>query len=121
LDDIRLAMVWSLQDEGDRNWKIEYGMRLGAALLWFWHIRTREEEGYHWLEQLLDHEPEKTPDLLIETSDIHVVKMVRAKALMVASWLFRRSGRKPGSQLVADDLLSESQNLYLEMGLEGRR
>ena len=47
LDNLRLALGWSLE----RN--VLAGLRLGAALLWYWAWRTHRAEGVSWMEKLL--------------------------------------------------------------------
>jgi predicted ATPase/class 3 adenylate cyclase len=45
LDNLRLALEWGLQTDVDKE------LRLAAAMMWFWHIRTRHSEGTDWLER----------------------------------------------------------------------
>ena len=52
LDNLRLALEWSLESE-DSRLGIEVGLRIASALLWFWHPRSRHNEGIEWLERLL--------------------------------------------------------------------
>ena len=47
LDNLRLALEWSLSGS------YEKGMRLAAALHWFWYMRDHGAEGLDWLEKLL--------------------------------------------------------------------
>lgn len=47
LDNLRLALEWSLYG------RTQDGLEMGAALLWFWHIRGHGTEGIDWLERLL--------------------------------------------------------------------
>ena len=114
LGNIRLALDWSISSPtsiGDEriSWLTDQGLRLGAALMWFWHCRENKEEGSHWLNSLLalqtDQEliPEKT--------------LVRAKALFVAGYLEKHLGEI----LKASELLLESQILYKELGSQGKK
>ena len=61
LDNLRIVLEWSLA--GD----MEDGLRLAAALMWFWHIRGYAPEGAEWLERLLEadarHRSERTAEL----------------------------------------------------------
>ncbi len=70
IDNIRQALDWSLVG-GRMDWKppgqellrekddrqihrVEAGLRLASALMWFWHIRNRWPEGVEWLEKLFE-------------------------------------------------------------------
>jgi predicted ATPase/DNA-binding XRE family transcriptional regulator len=46
-DNLRAALAWSLTSEP------ETGLRLAAALEWFWHMRVYWTEGWDWLKKLL--------------------------------------------------------------------
>jgi predicted ATPase/class 3 adenylate cyclase len=48
LDNIRAALEWSLGGE-----EAERGLRLAAALWWFWGVRAHGIEGREWLERAL--------------------------------------------------------------------
>ncbi len=48
-DNLRAALTWSQTEGGD----LEQGLKLGAALWWFWHLRSYEREGWDWLSALL--------------------------------------------------------------------
>ncbi len=50
LDDLRLALEWSLVGHGH----LDEGLRLVSALMWFWHIREHGIEAVEWFEKLLD-------------------------------------------------------------------
>jgi tetratricopeptide (TPR) repeat protein len=47
-DNLRAALLWSLE-----SGEAELGLRLGAALLWFWSARGYWREGARWLEEAL--------------------------------------------------------------------
>jgi len=47
-DNLRAALLWSLE-----SGEAELGLRLGAALLWFWSARGHWSEGARWLEEAL--------------------------------------------------------------------
>jgi DNA-binding CsgD family transcriptional regulator/Tfp pilus assembly protein PilF len=47
-DNISAALSWSLE-----SGEAELGLRLGAALLWFWSARGYWSEGARWLEEVL--------------------------------------------------------------------
>lgn len=63
LDNIRAALAWSLQ-----GGTVESGLRIAAALRFFWEYRSHNLEGSTWLERLL-------------VVDQAVSPIVRAKAL----------------------------------------
>jgi predicted ATPase/DNA-binding CsgD family transcriptional regulator len=52
-DNIRAALSWSVES---RN--IEAGLRIATAIFQFWVIRDYAEEGFAWLEGLLEHASE---------------------------------------------------------------
>ena len=51
-DNLRAALEWSLTDARDA----EAGMRLSAALAYFWRARDYVAEGSRWLERALSHD-----------------------------------------------------------------
>lgn len=46
---LRAALTWCASDEGDVGW----GLRLAAALPWFWYFRSHVREGREWLATML--------------------------------------------------------------------
>jgi predicted ATPase/DNA-binding SARP family transcriptional activator len=48
-DNLRLALAWSLSSAGD----VALGLRLAAALEWFWNLRGLSGEGRGWIKNLL--------------------------------------------------------------------
>jgi non-specific serine/threonine protein kinase len=69
-DNLRAALAWSLETDAT-----EAGLRLVAALWWFWWMRGYVREGRTWIEQILAL-PTAAPSTI-----------VRAKALRAAGWL----------------------------------
>jgi predicted ATPase/class 3 adenylate cyclase/Tfp pilus assembly protein PilF len=69
-DNMRSALSWSLEQDQDS----ELGLRLAAALGWFWYLRGYLSEGRRWLEETL------------AKSD-RTSKAVRARALYMLTWL----------------------------------
>jgi non-specific serine/threonine protein kinase len=68
-DNLRAALAWGVEhDPRDR------GLRLAAALTWFWLMHSHIEEGCGWLTRALETAPDAPP-------------AVRAKALRGAGWL----------------------------------
>jgi tetratricopeptide (TPR) repeat protein len=51
LDNLRAALAWGLGAAGEAG----IGVRLGAALWWFWPHQGRLPEGREWLDQALRH------------------------------------------------------------------
>lgn len=79
-DNLRAAMGWALEKGA-----IEKGLRIGAALLWFWYDSGHITEANGWLERLLD---ASLPD---------VSGSVRAKAMLAAGVLARQLGDFDGA------------------------
>jgi predicted ATPase len=52
-DNLRAALIWALEDSGDRM----PGVRLAGALGWFWHFRGHWPEGRRWLARALAAQP----------------------------------------------------------------
>ncbi len=50
LENLRLALEWSLAG------RLQDGLRLASALMWFWHFHNRDLEGTQWLTKLLEAE-----------------------------------------------------------------
>ena len=113
LDNLRLALAWSLEGKGKAGWNPELGLRLAAALQWFWHCRGWHEEGLEWLERLLLAEAEAPGEIPAPFAQVKT----RAWALRVAGyfafclWDFRKAA-----------VLSErSRNIFASLGPEGKR
>jgi predicted ATPase/class 3 adenylate cyclase len=60
LDNIRAALAWSATGPNAAT-----GLRLGASLWWYWHMRGLESEGRRWLDQALARRAEVSPDVLV--------------------------------------------------------
>src|SRR5437762_302200 len=94
-DNLRAVMDWCQTAAGDA----ETGLRLAAALDWFWHLGGHMVEGAGRLETALAHSPAAAP-------------AARAKALYVAgrlTWML-------GNHTVARQRLEESVTLCRELG-----
>jgi non-specific serine/threonine protein kinase len=72
-ENLRAALTWSLEDD------LTTGLRLGAALWWFWFARRYLAEGRQWLEDLLD----RTAG---DESNV-ATKVLRGRAHLGAAWL----------------------------------
>jgi predicted ATPase/class 3 adenylate cyclase len=112
LDNLRLALAWSLERKGQPGWNPEPGLRLAAALLWFWHCRGRQEEGIQWLELLLAGEAEERGDRPLTPERTRC----RARALYVAAY----SANLVGEPTKSARLGAESIELYRSLGADGR-
>lgn len=106
LDNIRLALEWSLARREDE------GLRLAAALLWFWHIRGHGREGIDWLKQLLS-----TGKIAAGSDTPPSHQLIRARALIAAGFLSQFQLQT--GQDVA--LLEEAVGLLRQVGPSGRR
>jgi predicted ATPase/class 3 adenylate cyclase len=60
LDNIRAALAWSTTGPDAAT-----GLRLGASLWWYWHMRGLESEGRRWLDESLARRAEVSPDVLV--------------------------------------------------------
>ena len=93
-DNLRTALDWSITSQVP-----EVGLRLGAALWFFWHIRHYIREGLEWLDKLLALAPDAPP-------------MVRSKALFAAGWLAQNNRELRR----AEDLAEASLQLARQIG-----
>lgn len=98
LDNLRAALSYLLE-RGERGESNEMALRLGAALSWFWSVRSHQLEGWTFLERAL------------ERSE-GVAVAVRAKALYVAGQLAWRVGNLNRSE----ELCQQSLALFREGG-----
>jgi predicted ATPase/DNA-binding SARP family transcriptional activator/Tfp pilus assembly protein PilF len=112
LDNLRLALAWSLDGRGRPGWDPEPGLRLAAALWWFWHCRGRQDEGIHWLELLLAGEMEERADRPLTPERTRC----RARALYVAAWSTELIMEITKSRKFSE----ESCELYRSLGANGR-
>ena len=101
-DNLREGLRWA-QEAGD----VERGLRLSAALCWFWWMRGYLGEGRRWVEGFLSEDSRST-------SRPAGVVLSRAKALYGAGELAFGQGDLPR----AAQLLEESLLLYRELGDE---
>jgi tetratricopeptide (TPR) repeat protein len=112
LDNLRLALAWSLEGRGRPGWDPVPGLRLASALKWFWHCRGRQDEGIHWLEMLLAGELEERGMRPLSSERTRC----RAKGLEVAAW----SAGLIDETTKANKFAAESCELYQSLGAEGR-
>jgi predicted ATPase/DNA-binding SARP family transcriptional activator len=112
LENLRLALAWSLEGKGRPGWNPEPGLRLVAALDHYWLIGGHPDEGIQWLELLLAGEVEErgTRPLTPERT------RRRAKALQVISVLVYLSNE----HTKAGKLSAECRELYQSLGADGK-
>jgi predicted ATPase/DNA-binding SARP family transcriptional activator/DNA-binding CsgD family transcriptional regulator len=92
-DNMRATLSWVLE-----RGKAELGMRLGAALWRFWHIRGYLSEGIRCMERVLaSGDPEASP--------------VRVKALEGMGWLTQGQGDTTLAEATYEEMLELSQEL----------
>jgi predicted ATPase/DNA-binding CsgD family transcriptional regulator len=97
IDNIRAALAWALTAPG----RVADGLRLASAPRWFWHQRSRHQEGRRWLAALLARADGAPP-------------AIRAQALTTAGLLaYQQSGPD-----AAADLLEQSVPLCRVAGAE---
>jgi non-specific serine/threonine protein kinase len=85
---LHAALSWSL--EGCEN---EMGLRLAAALGWFWQLRVHLQEGSQWFERLLD-------------ANVGASDSVRAKAMHRASEIETQLNHSARAQKLAEESLA---------------
>jgi predicted ATPase/DNA-binding SARP family transcriptional activator len=118
LTNLRLALEWSLESAEEPERSLEAGLRIAAALHWFWNCRGRQYEGLRWLERLLPAEAEarRLASSANEMSLSPGWVKVRAWALMVAGHLEYQLADAPKFY----EYLDESRDLFLDLGGEGK-
>jgi tetratricopeptide (TPR) repeat protein len=77
LDNLRVALEWSLVEH------IDPGRKILADMFWFWHIRSYFREGTSWANKLLDDMVEKRS--LSSFEEQHIIQ--RARVLRITPWL----------------------------------
>jgi non-specific serine/threonine protein kinase len=106
-ENIRSALEWGLEAD------IEAELRLASALLWYWHIRGRKNEGVEWLERALSIEAidqAGQPRTPLRTQ-------IRGKALNASGSLLVMN-QEPERAPVR---LEESLALFKELGSSGKQ
>jgi tetratricopeptide (TPR) repeat protein len=97
VDNLRAVLVWSLRAQGS----VEVGLRLAAALHWFWNLGGRFVEGRAWLEEALAPRSGSAPP-----------PAAQAKALLVVADMMELLL----DQAAAAPLLAQSLGLYRQLG-----
>jgi len=113
LDNLRLALEVALEEDDQAAERLDSGLRIAAALWWFWWPRHRQMEGLQWLERLLAREGKMRASQPIDPARAGH----RAKALCVAGYL----AYNLGETVKAGRLAEESRDLFQGLGPAGRR
>jgi predicted ATPase/DNA-binding SARP family transcriptional activator/DNA-binding CsgD family transcriptional regulator len=92
-DNMREALSWVLE-----RGEAELGMRLGAALWRFWHIRGYFSEGLRWLKRVL-------------AEDAPTAARTRVKALEGMGWLVQAQGDHERARATYQEMLELSREL----------
>jgi predicted ATPase/class 3 adenylate cyclase/Tfp pilus assembly protein PilF len=107
VDNIRAAMEWALEV------RVEAGLRIASALLWFWHIRSGKSEGIDWLERALSKQEQAGEAAALPPAQA----AIRGKALNAVGSLMIMHGNAER----ACNLSEESLALHQTLGAAGRR
>jgi predicted ATPase/transcriptional regulator with XRE-family HTH domain len=104
VDNLRAALEWSLRRQGS----VEIGLRLAAALHWFWNLQGRFLEARAWLEKALAPTRESPPPaalaeaLLVigDMMELHIDLAAAAPLLAQSLALYRQIGDRAGEAQV---------------------
>jgi predicted ATPase/DNA-binding SARP family transcriptional activator/predicted negative regulator of RcsB-dependent stress response len=113
LDNLWLALRWSLEGKGKPGWTPEPGLRLVSALIYFWNSRLLHTEALEWLETLLLADMEERQEKPASPGRT----LIRAKALQVAVFMANILGETERETI----FLEESQTLFKEAGKDGQK
>ena len=91
IDNLRLAMEWSLSGS------VEKGLRLAAALQWFWFGSRRRIEGVGWLNRLLAAEASGGSSPPLDPAVTITRKIARGKALNASAYIGILAGQNEQS------------------------
>jgi predicted ATPase len=100
VDNLRAALEWSLRKQGS----VEIGLRLAAALHWFWNLQGRFLEGRAWLEEALAPTQEPAPPaalaeallVIADMMELHIDLAAAAPLLAQSLMLYRQIGDRAG-------------------------
>ncbi len=115
LDNIRLALEWSFGGH------LVEGMRLAAALKWFWHIRSRVVESNTWFDRLFALEAEErgdTPLTVGVQSNTYLLAWVRCVNALALDFLYY-SIQITNQQIL--DMLAFASGLCRQIGPSANR
>ena len=105
LGNVRAALEWSLDDG-----RIERGMQLASALMWYWERRGYFSEGREHLDRLLNR-PEASPRTLIRAQALVAIGLLTNS--LAAVWV--------GGSKAARPYLEEAITIAQEHGPAGKR
>lgn len=98
-DNLRAALSWDALSDAD----VSAGLRLAAALWWFWHVRGHFSEGREWLGEKLDRTSERNGD--------------RARALHAAGVLARNQGDYSAARAYSYESLEIKREMEDKQGI----
>jgi predicted ATPase/DNA-binding SARP family transcriptional activator/Flp pilus assembly protein TadD len=113
LDNLYLALNWSLEGKGKPGWRSEPGLKLTSDLLWYWNSQFRVATALGWLERLLDEDAKKEAE---EPETVLSLK-IRAKALRVAGYMAWNTGDNNKAAILSE----ASQALFERLGDDGKQ
>jgi predicted ATPase/DNA-binding SARP family transcriptional activator len=121
LDNLRLALEWSLVVGSDPDWWPEEGIRLVCASFWFWHARELWAEAASWLECLLEAEQRQKGQqpLRADVNPNRIAGRARALQNLGKNWIFL-GFQGHSTSLTAEAVSEESRGLYQQLGMAGR-
>jgi tetratricopeptide (TPR) repeat protein len=105
-DNLRAALRWSLEENPHHPARIEKGIRMAAALAWFWHFRGYWSEGIVWVEKALE-----------LANRVSISKPVRANILHAAGVFSSSQGQTAKAFAQFEDGLKLFQELNDKWGI----
>ncbi len=112
LENLRLALDWSIEGKDNPGWTPDPGYKLASALLWFWNSQSLFTFALEWLEHLLEAEAKSTGE-----EPVHVARVkIRAKALRIAGYLAMNAGDIEKATIFSE----QSYSLYKSIKDDGK-
>jgi predicted ATPase/DNA-binding CsgD family transcriptional regulator/transcriptional regulator with XRE-family HTH domain len=109
-DNLRAALRWLLDQAGrdgsDVAAEREAGLRLAAALGYFWYVRGYHTEGVRWLEEALAHAPQETQREDEAEAGERVDSAARTRALIAAGPLLMVQAQYTRARAVLKEALA---------------
>jgi non-specific serine/threonine protein kinase len=102
-DNLRAALAWSIASGAATT-----GLRLAAALWWFWQLRGHLSEGRTWLTRALDAPPEDPPEPL---------PTLRVQAMLGAAFLAGLHGDPAAGLELAGSAMARARAVDDEPGM----
>ncbi|HEX2914676.1 MAG TPA: tetratricopeptide repeat protein [Chloroflexia bacterium] len=103
---LREALRWSLVETQEDSGRVEKGVRLAAALGWFWHQRGYWSEGSKWLELALT-----------KLEQYSISGNVRAKTFYASGIMNLGQGNFPRAQSALEESLRVAKQLNDKWGI----